>query len=167
MNSLETSQLHKFLSENDVKDVTEEIRNKKHSEPLKADVQRLYQLVDRGKKEGIDIDTLNPEGNCLFLFTNYTDIFVRIKKDKLDRSILNQFLDVLEGIEKGEDDQHSGALKVGKLLKKLYIDSALREARLREEQEGTDTDSATTPQHRADPLEISYRAFKAQAITRE
>ena len=164
MNSIETSQLHKFLSENDVEDVTHEIRAKLHSVPLKADVKILCDLVDRAKSEGVNIDSLNPEGNCSFLFDNYTDIFVRLKKDKLDRTILHQFLDVLASIESGDDDQHSGALRVGKLLKKLYIDSALREARLREEQEQEQPGSDS--RGLAEPRDISYRAYKMQSVTR-
>ena len=34
-----------------------------------------------------------------FLFTYYTDIFNKIRKDELDINILNQFLDVLKKIE--------------------------------------------------------------------
>jgi hypothetical protein len=35
-------------------------------------------------------------------------------------------LTILKRIEDGELDQHEGSFEVGKLLKKLYIDSALR-----------------------------------------
>jgi hypothetical protein len=37
-------------------------------------------------------------------------------------------LDVLKKIEIGELDQHEAAFQVGTLLKKLYIDSALKKA---------------------------------------
>ena len=78
----------------------------------------------------------------------------------MDRGILDQFLVVLESIENGDDDQHSGALKVGKLLKKLYIDSALREARLREEQEQSGDNSSGL----VAPLDISYSTYKSTAL---
>jgi hypothetical protein len=35
---------------------------------------------------------------------------------------------VLNSIEEGHVDQHEGSFEVGKLLKKIYIDSALRKA---------------------------------------
>ena len=65
---------------------------------------------------------------CNFLFTRYTDIFNKVKKDELDLSILNTFLNVLEEIETGKLDQHEASYKVGSILKQLYIDSALKKS---------------------------------------
>jgi len=65
---------------------------------------------------------------CYFLYLNYTDIFNKIKKDEIDIDILFQFLNVLEQIENGNVDQHEASFEVGTLLKKIYIDSALRKA---------------------------------------
>ena len=65
---------------------------------------------------------------CQFLFTYYTDIFNRVRKDELDLNIFNEFIDILERIENSELDQHEGSFEVGKLLKKIYIDSALKKA---------------------------------------
>jgi hypothetical protein len=65
---------------------------------------------------------------CYFLYSNYTDIFNKIKKDEIDIDILFQFLNVLEQIENGSVDQHEASFEVGTLLKKIYIDSALRKA---------------------------------------
>lgn len=65
---------------------------------------------------------------CTFLFTYYTDIYNKVRKDEIDLQILFQFLDVLKKIEDGDLDQHEGAYEVGMLLKKLYVDSALRKA---------------------------------------
>jgi hypothetical protein len=61
-----------------------------------------------------------------FLFMNYTDIFNKICKDELNLEIMYQFLIILQAIEDGQVDQHEGSVLVGKLLKELYIDSALR-----------------------------------------
>ena len=49
-------------------------------------------------------------------------------KDELDLTILAKFISVLERIEDGEIDQHEGSYLVGKLLKELYIDSALKKS---------------------------------------
>ena len=135
MNLQEKTQLDKFLCENNVEDVTATIRANKHSAPLKEDLKILYELVDRAIEDGSEIDEQNPEGKCMFLFTYYTDIFNRVKKNKLDRKILDKFVDILAEIENCEEDQHSAAHKVGKYLKELYIDSALREAEQREDKE--------------------------------
>ena len=135
MNLSEKAQLDKFIAQHDVEDVTATIRANKHSGPLRNDLKTLYGLVDKCKKDGTVIDDCNPEGKCMFLFTYYTDIFNRVKKDKLDRKILDKFINVLEEIENCEENQHTAAHKVGKYLKELYIDSALREAEKRSAQE--------------------------------
>ena len=43
----------------------------------------------------------------------------------MNMDTLNQFLDILSKIENGELTQHEGSYKVGQILKKLYVDSAL------------------------------------------
>lgn len=154
MNSLETAQLHKFITENGVEDVTEQIRANMHSSLIRKDIKRLYELVDECKASGADIDDCNCEGECMFLFSYYTDIFNRVKKDKLDRDILSKFIDVLEEIEQGSENQHSAAHKVGKYLKELYIDSALREANQRKRNE----DDQPAPQRAIKAL--TYTQFK-------
>jgi hypothetical protein len=42
--------------------------------------------------------------------------------------ILSKLLFVLKLIETGKLDQHEGSFEVGKLLKQIYVDSALRKA---------------------------------------
>ena len=63
-----------------------------------------------------------------FLFTNYTDIYNRIKNDEINIELLFNFLNVLSDIENGEINQHEGSFIVGKILKEIYIDSALKKA---------------------------------------
>ena len=65
---------------------------------------------------------------CQFLFNNYTDIYNKILKDELNLQILSTFLNTLKQIEDGKLDQHEASFEVGKILKKLYIDSALRKS---------------------------------------
>jgi hypothetical protein len=65
---------------------------------------------------------------CQFLFNYYTDIYNKVKKDEIDLKILLRLLNVLHAIEEGAIDQHEGSFEVGKLLKEIYIDSALRKA---------------------------------------
>jgi hypothetical protein len=65
---------------------------------------------------------------CNFLFTYYTDIYNKIRKDEIDLKILFQALDVLKDIEDGKLGQHDGAYKFGLLLKQIYVDSALKKA---------------------------------------
>ena len=70
-------------------------------------------------------------------------------------SIMDKFIDVLEKIEDGELGQHEGANEVGKLLKKIYIDSALKQADKLDAERG----DADVPK-RPSPRKIGYREFK-------
>lgn len=131
MNDIERLNLQKMISENNVEDCTQEIRNKKHSKKIRDDVSRLIEL----KKKYPRLSKQNPQqfdsmlvSQCNFLFNNYTDIFNKVKKDEIDLEILWNFLNILESIENNKINQHEGAYEVGKLLKSIYIDSALRKA---------------------------------------
>jgi hypothetical protein len=119
--------LQEMIKANNVSDQTETIRSLKHSSTLRENVNTMILLKNKHKNNLIE---LNEEASreCYFLYSNYTDIYNKIKKDEIDLVILFQFLDVLEKIELGELDQHEGSFEVGTLLKKIYVDSALRKA---------------------------------------
>ena len=89
---------------------------------------------------------------CTFLFTYYTDIFNKIRKNEIDLKILFRFLDVLKEIEDGDLDQHEGSFVVGKLLKEMYIDSALRKADKLNEN--------NLPIIKVEPKDINWKKFK-------
>ena len=120
-------QLQKMIKANNVEDQTDLIRELKHSHLLQNDINNLIMLKAkyRNNQDKICEEAMN---ECSFLFTYYTDIYNKIRKDEIDLKILNQFLNVLRRIEDGEIDQHEGAFIVGTLLKELYVDSALRKA---------------------------------------
>jgi hypothetical protein len=125
----ESQKLHlqKMIAANNVEDQTELIRELKHSNIMRGELNNMLFLKAkyRDDPEKIHLECMN---ECNFLFTYYTDIYNKIRKDEIDITILNKFLDVLEKIENGELDQHEGSFEVGTLLKKLYVDSALRKA---------------------------------------
>jgi hypothetical protein len=131
MNDNDRLKLNDIIKMNDVEDVTSDIREKKHSLFIKEDVIKMIELKNKYSR----IQKNNPKqfddiivSQCNFLFTNYTDIFNKLKKDELDINILMKFIYILHQIEIGKIDQHDGAYQVGTLLKKLYVDSALKKA---------------------------------------
>lgn len=146
-------QLQKMINENDVQDQTELIRNLKHSTILANEINTLVMLKAKYRN---DPDKIHYEGinECNFLYTYYTDIYNKVRKDEIDLSILNKFLNVLQRIEEGEINQHEGSFLVGTLLKEMYVDSALRKAnKLEQEQVCKDEiKSASIP--------ISWKQFK-------
>jgi hypothetical protein len=116
-----------MIKANNVEDQTELIRELKHSHLLQNDINNLIMLKAKHRNNQ---DKINEEGmsECGFLFTYYTDIYNKIRKDEIDLKILNQFLNILRRIEDGEIDQHEGSFIIGTLLKEMYVDSALRKA---------------------------------------
>ncbi len=148
-------QLQKMISVNNVEDQTGLIRELKHSHILRDDINNLIMLKARymDDVDGLHLEAMN---ECNFLFTYYTDIYNKIKKDEIDLKILFQFLDVLNKIEDGVLDQHEGSFEVGLLLKKIYVDSALRKA----EKLNADT-GVVEAVYKKPQVEISWKQFKA------
>lgn len=132
MNNTERINLQKMINANNVTDCTNEIREKKHSMKVYADVNRLLDLKAKyeqtiGQTEPEKFDAMCV-AQCSFLFNTYTDIFNKVKKNEMNLSILLKLIEVLKNIEDGNIDQHTGAFEVGKVLKAMYIDSALLKA---------------------------------------
>jgi hypothetical protein len=128
MDEKQRLQLANMIKVNDTTDQTELIRSVKHSQLIRTEVNNLIML--KAKYRGDD-SKIYQEGvdECNFLFTHYTDIFNKVRKDEIEIGILNKFLDVLRRIEDGELDQHEGSFLVGSILKELYVDSALKKAK--------------------------------------
>ena len=146
--------LQKMIAVNNVEDTTDLIRQLKHSHILRNDVNNLIMLKARYLN---DPDTLQLEAmsECNFLFTYYTDIYNKIKKDEIDLKILFSAFDTLQDIEDGKIDQHEGAYKFGMLLKKIYVDSALKKA-----EKLNATTGEVEAEYKGPQVEISWKQFK-------
>ena len=129
LNNQQKLDLASMIKANDTTDCTQEIREKKQSVSIKTDVEHLVFLKNKyerlRKSNPVEFDAICVK-QCAFLFNNYTDLYNKIKNDNLDIKILERFLNILKKIEDGELDQHEGSYMVGKYLKELYVDSALR-----------------------------------------
>lgn len=159
MDEKQRLQLQNMISANNVEDQTDLIRNLKHSQILRNDVNNMIMI--KAKYKGDDEKIMQECVNeCNFLFTYYTDIFNKIKKDEIDIGILHKFLDVLRRIENGELDQHEGSFLVGTILKELYVDSALKKADKLDEI--YDTKNNAEPKKAT--VHISWREFKKMNI---
>jgi hypothetical protein len=142
-----------MIKANNVEDQTELIRELKHSHLLQEDINNLIMIKAKYRN---DPDKISEEAmnECSFLFTYYTDIYNKIKKDEIDLKILNKFLNVLRRIEDGEIDQHDGSYLVGQLLKELYVDSALKKADKLEEK------NKVVEEPKRDTVMVSWKQFK-------
>jgi hypothetical protein len=146
--------LQKMITANNVEDNTNLIRQLKHSHILRKDVNNLILLKNKYKDEP---EKVNLEGivECNFLFTYYTDIYNKIRKDEIDLKILFRAFDVLRDIEDGKMDQHEGAFEFGNLLKKIYVDSALKKAEKLNSETGE-----KEPEYKGPQVNISWSQFK-------
>ena len=117
---------NELLKESDASDNTEKIRRLKHSSKIKEQVSIMLDIKKRYTR--LDKETVYKmiDTQCNWLFTHYFNLFNKLKKDELDIQILGQFVNALKAVEDGDMDQHEASVKVGQILKKLYIDSALK-----------------------------------------
>ena len=160
MDILDRLNLNKMINANNVEDCTEEIRSKKHSQLIRDDVTCLMTLKKKysrlAQSNPVQFDSMCVS-QCSFLFNKYMEIFNKIQKDEMNMQILHQLLDVLKQIEDGKLDQHAGAFEVGKLLKAMYIDSALLKADKIDKKTGKKI-AATKPTEK----KISWAEYKAK-----
>lgn len=158
--------LKNLINANDTKDCTQEIRDRNQSKLIKNDIKQLMYTKDKYKR----LSKTNPQefsniciNQARFLYNNYTDIFNKIKNDQLDLNIFNKFLEILGKIESGDLDQHEGSYLVGDILKRLYIDSALKQ---QEQRDKNDNNKKKHKKHEKKPdsinreKNITYRDYK-------
>jgi hypothetical protein len=126
----ESLNLKKLLNNNsEAVDNTDYIRRVKHSEKIRDDIRALDRLKKSESKlylENRDQFKEKAQTVANFLFVNYTDIFNKMVTDELDLAIMSRLLAIIKMIEDKKVDQHEGSVLVGKILKELYVDSALK-----------------------------------------
>ena len=153
MNDKQRLQLQNMIKVNGTDDYTASIRELKHSQLLREQVNALIMIKAkyRDDPERIHLEGVN---DCNFLFTYYTDIYNKLRKNELDINILYKLLDVLKKIEDEELDQHEGSFIVGTVLKELYVDSALKKA------DKLNENNAVPCEEPKPKREISWNQFK-------
>jgi hypothetical protein len=123
--------LQKMVNEMGSEDNTDHIRKVKHSVLLRDEIRKLDTFKQKhAEMQRTDKDKFMElsRAETPFLYNNYTDIFNRLIKDELNLEIMTKLLIVLKLIEDGKVDQNEGSVMVGKVLKELYVDSALKQA---------------------------------------
>ena len=152
MNDNQRINLEKLIGKSDdYVDNTEKIRNLKHSDHIKLNVNKLIKLRENTNiKSNFFIDECAKE--CNFLFMHYPQIFNKVIKNEIDITMLNNFINCLKEIEDGKVNQNEASVKVGTILKEIYIDSALRKANMLDEKNNT--------QIKKEPKNISWNKFK-------
>ncbi len=132
MNTSEKLNLKNLIREYKHESTTSKIRELKHSLKIRQDIKKMLEL--KKKYNRLENKTRKDiiEKQCNFLYSNYTNIFHKVYNDSIDLNLLNNFLNILKSIEDGRKDQHEASVQVGKILKQIYIDSAVREANIKD-----------------------------------
>ena len=125
----------KMLKESGASDNTSKIRELKHSDKIREQVTLMMEIKKKYPKLKKETKDRMIESKCMWLWENYMNIYNKLKKDQLNLSILHNFLSTLKQIEDGELDQHDASVKIGKILKELYVDSAMQQQKKREDAE--------------------------------
>ena len=126
MNKEQEKVLKQMIKENNTEDHTSTIMELKHSALIRRDVSVIQNI--KRKTHSKDFSILDKEArsqNCGYLFQHYPNIYNKLLKDEIQIKILYRFLDELESIEKGIQNQHEAAYKIGLLLKEIYIDKKI------------------------------------------
>ena len=134
MNDAERLNLKKMVKEFKTEETTDKIRELKHSKKIREDVETMLMLKRKYPKLKKDMLQTMAQNKCMFLWNNYTNIFNKLFGGYIDVEMLYKFINVLAKIEEGEYDQHEASMVVGKILKEIYIDSALKEGEAKDKQ---------------------------------
>ncbi len=130
MNPEERLNLKKMLAQNtDYVDHTEDIRRLKHSGLLldsMRDIEKLKRANSELREKDSDAFIEVCKTTAPLMYNLYTDLFNKLVKDELNLVIMIRFIRILEMIEQGQIDQNEASVMVGKILKELYVDSAVR-----------------------------------------
>ena len=149
MNTFTQSLNMKALMESDdYVNNTDRIREIKHSELILADIGKICEL----KKTHPKMKVVEEEKfkylcqtSCPFLHSNYTDIFNKVVNDELDLKMMVEFVQTLKQIEDGAIDQYDASVKVGTILKEMYVDSAMRKGAKMDEKYGAEDKKFVEP----------------------
>lgn len=120
--------LQNMVSADAVEDNTDVIRELKHSKLIKDEVDRMFQIkMANLDKSANELNTLLAM-ECPILFTHYTDIYNRIRKDEIDMGMLYAMIATMQKIEDGEITKSEGAQQMADVIRQLYQMSAIKKA---------------------------------------
>jgi len=161
MNPSERIDLKRLIHSSDYEDNTEGIRKLKHSDLIRTEITRMEFLKKRDaeiRKERPAVFKETCKQECSFLYNAYMEIFNHVLKDELDIELMNQALQTLKKIEEGEIDQQEGSVIMGKILHRIFVESALQGSKTLNKD--TDNNDSVISVQKNEGKEISWLDFK-------
>ena len=163
MDPHEREHLKRLVDKSDADDNTAYIREFKNSEKILADA-RTIEALKRSNKE---MRTSDPDGfielcreKAPFMFNAFTVLFNKLVADELNLAIFARMVHVLQNIENGIVDQHEGSVMVGKYLKEIYIDSAVRRGE-KLDKEKLDKDNEANTVAPVEPKQMTWKEWRS------
>jgi hypothetical protein len=151
--------LKRLLNTSDCENNTEHIRKIKHSTKIQQAIMDLVAWM-KNQPDTTNYDDMGVQADAgmaaPFLHQFYPDLLKKILHKEIDFRILDKLIQVLKGIEDGKVDQHEGSVLVGKILKEMYLDSAVRHGENLDKKYETDKKHAPLPEK-----QISWKTYKA------
>ena len=152
MNAEEKQKLQQMIEQNNTQDNTPLIRTLKHSAQIRKSVSIIQNIKRQSSSQSFqELDKEAQARGCGFLFIHYPNIYNKLLKNEIQIKVLYTFLDELEKIEKGDQDQHEASYKIGTLLKEMFVDKKLD---IEKEEKKT--------KHQVKRKNITYEEFKIQ-----
>ena len=154
---IQSLNMKSLMNSEDYVNNTERIRELKHSEKILEDIGKLCRIKkDHFHMKMVEEEKFNHlcETSAPFLFSNYTDLFRKVMKDELDMKMMVNFIGILKQIEEGQLDQYDASVKVGTILREIYVDSAMRRG------DNLDKEHATEAPTFVEPASISWNEYK-------
>lgn len=157
----EQFELQKLLGKSDAEDNTLLIRQEQHSELLLNDIRTIEQLKRSEtllRQTDVEEFKILCQTKAHFMYSRFTSLFNKLVDDELNLVILIKMIQVLKMIEHGDVDQHEGSVIVGKYLKELFVDSAIRRGEKIDEQYAAEKEPMNTGKT------ISWKEYKASQM---
>ncbi len=158
---IQSLNMKSLMNSEDYVNNTERIRELKHSELILEDIGKLCRIKkDHFHMKMVEEEKFNHlcETSAPFLFSNYTDLFRKVLKDELDMKMMVNFIGILKQIEEGQLDQYDASVKVGTILREIYVDSAMRRG------DNLDKEHATEAPTFVEPALISWKEYKQKSL---
>lgn len=149
--------MQSLMASDDYVNNTEKIRQLKHSEDILLDIAKICELKKtHSKMKIVEEEKFKHlcETSCPFLFTHYNDIFNKVVNDELNLHMMVDFVKMLKQIEEGELDQFDASVKIGTILRDMYVDSAMRRG------DKLDAANGVSEKKFVEPKKMTWAEFK-------
>lgn len=154
METIEKKQLEDIIKKNDYVNNTNKLRELKQSVNIKRDILTMQKLkMTHSKMREVEPDKFAQlcSSQCYYLFNHHNFIYKKLFNDEIRVDLLNELIGALELIENGKIDQHEGSVIVGKILKKIYIDTKIKDEPMSEETKFVE------------PIKVSWKDYKTKS----